>query len=99
APPARAGASSSAPPPLTGIVAVSFDVDGTLADNETRTLRSLGEVVKVLADYDTTLAARLGVAELHSVREGLVTELRARDVPWEEIRRVSFRVALESVAG
>ena len=79
---------------LTGIKAVTFDVDGTLWDFETVMRRSLGKVLKELGRLDPEAAAMLNIEKLVEVRDRVHDELRGVVVNLNELRVEGFRRAL-----
>ena len=82
---------------LTGVKAVSFDVDGTLWDFETVMRRALAEVLKELGKHDPDAARMLDVERMIETRERVHNELRYKITDLNEIRRRSIAQALSEV--
>jgi putative hydrolase of the HAD superfamily len=79
---------------LTGIKAVSFDVDGTLWDFEQSMRESLRRTLEQLQEADPEAAARLDVDKIIEVRDRVHDELRGRVTDLATVRRESFRAML-----
>ena len=84
-------------PRLTGIKAVTFDVDGTLWDFETVMRHSLGEVLGELERLDPEAAGMLNVEKLVEIRDRVHDELRGVVVNLNELRIEGFKWALSEV--
>jgi 2-haloalkanoic acid dehalogenase type II len=82
---------------LTGVKAISFDVDGTLWDFTAVMRRSLGKVLQELERFDPDAAAMLSVDRLIEIRDRAHEDLKGRVLDLEEVRREGFRRALECV--
>ena len=82
---------------LTGIRAVSFDVDGTLWDFVGAMRRSLGEVLVELRRLDAKAAAMLDVDRMIDITDRLHNELKGRITDLATIRREAFRQTLIDV--
>ncbi len=82
---------------LTGIKAVSFDVDGTLWDFESVMRRSLGEVLEELERLDPEAASKLDIDRLIEIRDRVHGELKGTDVSLKDVRREGFLQALTDV--
>ena len=81
-------------PRLTGVKAVTFDVDGTLWDFQTVMRHSLGKVLEELGRLDPEAAAMFNVEKLVEVRDRVHDELRGVVVNLNELRVEGFRRAL-----
>ena len=79
---------------VTGIKAVSFDVDGTLWDFKGAMRQALGQVLDELMRHDPVAARALDVATLTETRDRVHEELRGKVNDLNEVRRESFRRAL-----
>ena len=82
---------------LTGIKAVSFDVDGTLWDFEGTARFALGQVLVELARHDAGAAQILDVTTFTEVRDRVHEELRGRVTDLNDIRRESFKRVLREI--
>lgn len=82
---------------LSGVKAVSFDVDGTLWDFESVQRRALGEVLRELEGRDPDAAAVLDVERLIETRDRVHEELRGVVVSMNDLRVESFRRTLRDV--
>ena len=82
---------------LTGIKAISFDVDGTLWDFDSIMRRALSEVLKELENADPESAGMLDVDRMISIRERVHEELLYKVIELNEIRRESIRQALRDI--
>ena len=82
---------------LSGIKAVSFDVDRTLWDFDGVMRRSLCAVLKELRVHDSVAAEALSVGDLVAARDSAEDELRGLGTDLNQIRRESFRRALIDV--
>ena len=82
---------------LTGIKAVSFDVDGTLWDFEGTARFALSQVLVELARHDAGAAQILDVAKFTEVRDRVHEELRGRVTDLNDIRRESFKRVLHEI--
>ena len=63
---------------LSGIKAISFDVDGTLQDFDGMMRHALREVLKELAQLDTRAAQVLDVERMIAIRDEVHERLRGR---------------------
>ena len=82
---------------LSGVEAVSFDVDGTLWDFETVMRRALGEVLTELEKRDPDGADMLDVERLIETRDRVHEELMGKVTDLNEVRVDSFRRALRDI--
>ena len=82
---------------LTGIKAVSFDVDGTLWDFDAVMRNGLRETLLELATRDPETAAMLDVDRMIAIRDRVHDELRDVVVDLNEIRRESFKRVLSEI--
>ena len=82
---------------ITGIKAISFDVDGTLWDFDSIMRRALGEVLKELESADPEAAGMLDVARMIAIRERVHEELLYKGIELNEIRHESIRQALRDI--
>ena len=82
---------------LSGIRAISFDVDGTLWDFDRVMRESLETVLSELGRYDPEAAATLSVEKLIDVRARVHDDLRGVVTNLNEIRRQSFSRALREI--
>lgn len=82
---------------ITGIKAISFDVDGTLWDFDSIMRRALGEVLKELESADPEAAGMLDVARMIAIRERVHEELLYKVIELNEIRHESMRQALRDI--
>ena len=79
---------------LSGIKAVSFDVDGTLWDFDTVQRNALREALLELESHDADAAAMLSVDTLIETRYRVHEGLRGKTSDLVEIRNESFKQAL-----
>ena len=79
---------------LTGIKAVTFDVDGTLWDFETVMRRSLGKALEELGRLEPRAASMLSVDRIVETRDRVHEELRGAVADLNQIRLESFRQVL-----
>ena len=82
---------------LTGIKAVSFDVDGTLWDFEAVQSNALREALVELRTHDAEAEAMLSVNTLIDTRDRVQEQLRGRVNDLNELRMESFRRALTDI--
>ena len=82
---------------LTGIKAVSFDVDGTLWDFEGAMRRSLRQVLLELAWIDPEAAAVLDVDRMIAIRERVHDDWVGPVPDLEDVRRESFWQTLRDI--
>ena len=82
---------------LSGVRAVSFDVDGTLWDFDTVMRRAVGKVLQELEGLDPEAAAMFDVEKVIRIRDRVHEELKGKVNDLNEIRRESFRQALRDV--
>ena len=82
---------------LTGIKAVSFDVDGTLLDFDSVMRSSLAEVLKELERLDPEAASELTVGRLIEIRDRVYDELKGKYPSLKDVRREGFLQALRDV--
>ena len=82
---------------LTGIKAISFDVDGTLWDFDGTARFALGQVLAELARHDVGAAEILDVPTLTEIRDRVHEELRGKVTDLNEIRRESFKRVLRDI--
>ena len=79
---------------LSGIRAISFDVDGTLQDFDGMMRHALGEVLKELARLDTEAAQALDVERMIAIRDEVHERLRGRVADLNAVREESIKQAL-----
>lgn len=91
------GRKASVNPKLSGIKAISFDVDGTLLDFETVMRSSLSRAIQELESYHPQEAANLSVEGLVATRDRVFSEMRNQTLNLKAIRRESFNQAMQSV--
>ena len=82
---------------LSGIKAISFDVDGTLWDFGSVMRRSLRRALLELEKADPDAAAMLDVDKMIAIRDRVHEELKDHVWDLEEVRREGFRRALKDV--
>lgn len=82
---------------LTGIKAVSFDVDGTLWDFDAVMRRALGKTLLELQGVEPEAAAMLDVDKVVAIRERVESELRGAVSDLNEIRLESFRQVVREI--
>ena len=80
---------------LSGIRAISFDVDGTLWDFDGTTQRSLESTLLELRRIDQQAATSLNVKVLVELRDRAHDEVRGVVTDLNEVRRESFKRALK----
>ena len=79
---------------LSGITAISFDVDGTLWDFQGLSRRALQGALQELAKVDPEAAGRLDVERLVALRNQVHDRLRGRVTDLDAVREESMREAL-----
>ena len=79
---------------LSGIKAISFDVDGTLQDFDGMMRHALREVLKELAQLDTRAAQALDVERMIAIRDEVHERLRGRVTDLNAVREESIKQAL-----
>ena len=79
---------------LSGIKAISFDVDGTLQDFDGMMRHALREVLKELAQLDTRAAQALDVEMMIAIRDEVHERLRGRVTDLNAVREESIKQAL-----
>ena len=82
---------------LTGIKAVTFDVDGTLWDFDRTARFALNQVLAELARRDREAAEVLNVATFTEIRDRVHEELKGKITDLNEIRRESFKRVLREI--
>lgn len=82
---------------LSGVEAVSFDVDGTLWDFQAVMRRSLQEALLELERLDSEAAAALDVERMIDIRDRVHDELRGTVTDLAAIRKEAFRQTLIAV--
>ena len=82
---------------LSGIRAISFDVDGTLWDFDGTARFALSQVLAELARHDAEAARILDVTTFMEIRDRVHEELRGKITDLNEIRRESFKRVLRDI--
>ena len=82
---------------LTGIKAISFDVDGTLWDFKSAMRYALLETLQDLAQRHPEAVSLLNVDRMIEIRDRTHEDLRGRVTSLNEVRLESFRRILQSV--
>ena len=79
---------------LSGIRAITFDVDGTLQDFDGMMRHALGEVLKELARLDAEAAQALDVERMIAIRDEVHERLRGRVTDLNAVREESIKEAI-----
>ena len=82
---------------LTGITAISFDVDGTLWDFDGVAHRALAAVLEELERADPEATEALDVGTFQEIRDRVHEELRGKVTDLNEIRLESFKQTLREI--
>lgn len=82
---------------LTGVKAISFDVDDTLFDFDKVMRQSLQYTLDELAVFNPSAAAALDIESMIAIRNRVSNELKEKRATIEQIRLESFRRTLQKV--
>jgi len=82
---------------ITGIKAISFDVDGTLWDFEQSMRQSLHHVLIELERLDPAMAAMLDVERIIAIRDQVGKQLKGKVIDLGQIRLEAFRETLKNI--